>query len=88
MSHINKVFNEKFENLDHYKNENNFKRCLSKLNLDNVRLAIERSKTIMEIKVANGECEEQYKGFKYYKENPSLSIWKCVEEILYECDLI
>lgn len=88
LSYINKSFNEKFENLDHYKNENNFKRCLSKLTLDNVCLAIERSKAIMEIKVENGEYQEQYKGFKYYKENPSLTIWESVEAILKECDLL
>ena len=88
LQHINKWYEEKFENLDQYKHEDNFKRCLSKLTIDNVREAIKRAKNIMNIKESNGEHEEQYKGFTYYKENPSLTIWKSVEEILRECELL
>ena len=88
LSYINKAYNEKFENLDQYKHEENFKRCLAQLNLDNVRVAIRRSKSIMDTKVANGEHPEQYKGFTYYKENPALTVWESVEAILRECELL
>jgi hypothetical protein len=88
LSHINRAYDENFENLDQYKHEDNFKRCLAKLNLDNVRMALKRSKSIMDIKEANGEHPEQYKGFKYYKENPALTVWESVEAIFLECELI
>lgn len=44
---INQAFGEKFANMDEFKEENNFKRCLKKMNLSNVISAIERSKKIM-----------------------------------------
>lgn len=43
---INKVFSEKFENMDEYKHEDNFKRCLNKMNLSNVIDAIGRGKKL------------------------------------------
>lgn len=85
---INNAYGESFESLNQYKEEVNFKRCLSKLTLDDVVGAINRSKRIMEIKVRDGEVPEQYKRFTYYKENPALTIWKSVEEILKDCNLI
>ncbi len=88
LSHINRAYGERFENLDQYKHEDDFKRCLSKLTIDNVKEAIDRSKRIMDIKESNGEHQEQYKGFKYYKDNPALTIWESVEQILLECELI
>jgi len=88
LSHINRAFGEKFENLDQYKHEDNFKRCLSKLSLDDVKTAIIRSKRIMEAKTSSGEYQDQYKGFQYYKENPALTIWEPVEAILRECELL
>lgn len=88
LSHINRAFGENFENLDQYKHEDNFKRCLSKLSLGDVRNAIIRAKRIMESKTPNREYPEQYKGFQYYKENPALTIWEPVEAILGECELL
>ena len=88
MSHINRAYGEKFENLDQYKHEDNFKRCLSKITIDNVKNAIIRSRNIMNTKISNGERLEEYKGFKYYKDNPALTIWESVEAILYECNLL
>lgn len=88
LSHINRAFGEKFENLDQYKHEDNFKRCLSKLSVDDVKNSIIRAKRIMESKSPNREYPEQYKGFQYYKENPALTIWEPVEAILRECELL
>lgn len=31
--------------------------------------------------------QHQYKGYKYYKENPSLAIWEAIEKILKDCEL-
>ena len=35
--------------------------------------------------IINGYKEESYKGYKYFKENPSLSIHEQVKTILIEC---
>lgn len=85
---INRTYNETFENLDQYKHENNFKRILSKLTLDDVRGAIIRAKSIMQKNQANRLTLQYYKGYNYYKENPSLSIWEAIEKILKDCRLL
>lgn len=82
---INDCFNEKFEDLDHYKREKDFMRCLSKLTLDDVKKAIERAEKINSQNILNGYNEENYKGYKHFKENPSLSIHEQVKTILIEC---
>lgn len=87
LSHINRAYGEKFRNMDEYKNEYNFKRCLSKLKLSDVVHAVERSKSIMQRNEENGYILHEYKGYHYYKENPSLLIWEPIEKILKECGL-
>ena len=88
LKHINQVFNEKFKNLDHYKSEANFNRCLHKLTLKNVIEAVNRSKIIMENNRTNGNRRIEYKGFCYYEDNPSLSIWESIEQILKDCGIV
>lgn len=85
---INKAYDEHFENMDEFKKEENFKRCLNKLDLSNVIEAIQRAKTIMQRNKDNGYVLQQYKGYRYYKENPSLSAWEAIETILKDCELI
>ncbi len=85
---INRAFCEKFENMDEYKHEGNFKRCLSKMNLVNVIDAIKRARNIMQRNQENGYTLLQYKGYRYYKENPSLSAWEAIEKILSDCKLL
>jgi len=85
---INRAYAEQFESLDQYKHEDNFKRILGKLMLDDVVQAVRRSKTIMQTNQENGFVLCQYKGYKYYVENPSLSIWRIVEIIMDECGLL
>ncbi len=85
---INKAFGTDFEDLDKYKHEKNFKSCLAKLSLEDVRTAIRRAKRIMESNRQNGLREKEHKGFRYYSENPSLTIWESVEQILKDCKLL
>lgn len=85
---INKAFGERFENMDEYKHEDNFKRCLNKMNLSNVLDAIRRARRIMQRNQENGYTLHQRKGYKYYKENPSLSAWEAIEKILKDCELL
>ena len=72
---INKAYGKKFENMDEFKHEDNFSGCLKQLSLENVRIAVKRAKEIMETNKRNGYTLHQYKGYSYYKENPSLMIW-------------
>lgn len=85
---INKAYGESFENMDAFKHEANFKRCLKKLTLEDVILAVERAKGIMETNERNGYTLHRYKGYSYYEENPSLKVWEIIEKILADCGLI
>lgn len=85
---INREFDEDFENLHQYKHKANFKRVLGKISFPEVKSAIERAKTIMQRNEENDLVLQQYKGYQYYIENPSLSIWKSIEKILKDCELM
>lgn len=82
---INKAFQEKFESLDQYKHEDNFKRCLGKITLDDVKEAIRRADFI----TFNNEKDEKvlinHKGYSYYRDNPALSIQDAAKMIIEEC---
>lgn len=84
---INKAYSEHFENMDQFKSETNFKRCLGKLQLANVIEAVNRAKIIMRRNQENGYVLHQYKGYQYYKENPSLEVGNIIEKILKDCGL-
>lgn len=88
ITQINKAYCEHFEDMDEYKEESNFKRCLSKLSLEDVVNAINRAKNIEKRNKDNGYVLHQYKGYKFYKENPALSAWEAIERILKDCKLI
>lgn len=85
---INRLFNERFENMDEFKKEDNFKRCLKSMNLSNVIDAVERAGKIMQRNKESGYVLHQYKKYQYYKENPSLTAWEPIERILAECKLL
>lgn len=85
---LNRAYGENFENLEQYKQENDFKRILKKLNLENVRQAIARAKAIMGEMGKSGYRQQQYKGYKYYNENPSLTVWEQIERIMDECGIL
>ncbi len=85
---INRAYDENFESLEQYKHEDNFKRVLRKISLPEVKEAIDRSKAIMQRNGENGLVLQQYKGYRYYRENPSLSVWESIEKILKGCELL
>lgn len=85
---INRLFGQSFENLDQYKKADNFQKCLDQLSLPEVVQAIQRSQKLMQDKEDNGSRLSEYKGYKYYKDNPALTIYQAVEKILKECGLI
>lgn len=87
LEHINRAFGESFENLDQYKHEDEFKRCLGKLTLKDVRKAIERADAIMANNQKDGKTLLQYKGYTYYRDNPALSIHDAVKKMFEECGI-
>ena len=88
INYINKAYNESFEDMHAYKKEDNFKRCLGKLQLSNVIDAINRAKSIMQRNQDNGYKLVEYKKYTYYEENPSLNVWEAIEKILKDCELM
>lgn len=82
LKYLNRSFMEHFTSMDEYKEEENFKRCLEKITLDDVLAAIERAEKIMANNQSNGYKPVEYKKFTYYTENPSLSVHEIIEDIL------
>jgi len=85
---INRAFGENFENMAECKQENNFKRILGQLTLQNVKDAVDRSKQIMKRNEENGYALQEYKGYRYYRENPALAVWDVIERVLKDCGLV
>ncbi len=85
---INKVYHEKFNSLNSYKDKNNFYKCLEKINLQDVKDATARALEIMETNKTNGYKIQNFKGFSYYQENPSLTIHEIIGKILTDCGLM
>ncbi len=81
LQYINSLYNEKFKSLEEYKKEQNFKKILSKLNLNDVKTAIHNAKHIMQNNMNSGFKQCEYKKEKYYRENPSLSIFEIIDKI-------
>ncbi len=77
------------QSLSEFKEEDNFKNLvLDKLTLQDVRVAIERAKKIEQINLQNGLKKQTYKKFEYYADDPSLSVWESIEDMLRECGLL
>lgn len=87
LSYLNDGFKENFISMDKYKEEDNFKRCLKKITLDDVFAATERAEKIMANNKSRGYKLVEYKKFTYYTENPSLSVHKIIAGILKQCKL-
>lgn len=85
---INQAYGEEFEDLAHYKREDNFKRCLSKLSLDDVKAATDRAQSIANRNKTEGKKLITYMGYSYYKDNPALSIHESIQKMLVDCGII
>ena len=87
LQHINRVFSERFESLDEYKREGNFKRVLQSLDLDDVAAAVDRAKAIAAINEREAGFAEHC-GYRYCLDNPATDLWRTVEEILKKAGLM
>lgn len=81
---INKVYKKNFRGIQEYKREESFNRLLRDLDLNDVKNAIAREKAIMKRNDNLNFQLFEYKGYKYYKNNPSSTIGSIIEEILIE----
>ena len=71
-----------------YKKEEDLKKILDELNMDDVIAAVKRAKLITEKNFQEKkEKKEEYRGYTFYNENPSLSVHKIIEQILKDCNL-
>ncbi|MDR1206354.1 MAG: RloB family protein [Peptococcaceae bacterium] len=84
---INHAYGKSFENLGQYKHERNFRYVLASLSLEDVKHAIRRAIAVTEHKRERGDILQQYKGYTFYCNNPSLSIWESIQRILSDCGL-
>ena len=86
LSEINKCYGQSFESMPEYKNEDNFKKILSSLSLDDVLIAIKNAEKICNHneKINN---KIQYSGYEYFRENPSLNLHEYIKEILKDVGL-
>lgn len=85
---IQQCFGEKFEDLNHYKHESTFKRCLKKLTLNDVKDVAKRADTLTEQNIKNKKKMVKHREYDYYRDNPSLSIHEVVRRILEECGVM
>lgn len=86
---INQAYNENFQFIDDYKEEENFKRILKKIELKDVICAVKNANEIRKMNEENSKDRcRTYGKFTYYTENPDLTINECVEQILKECGAI
>ncbi|OXM13325.1 RloB family protein [Paenibacillus herberti] len=88
LDQINRAFSEQFTELGTYKERSNFHRVLGKISLDDVKSAITRAKLIMKSNQQNDLKLHNHSGFNFYLDNPSLTIYESVEQILKECGLL
>lgn len=88
LTHINRAFDEHFDSMKEYKEEANFKRCLGKLTFQEVHNALSKAKAIMQRNERDGYRPSQFKGYSYYRNNPSLDLWQPIEQILSDCGLL
>lgn len=88
LKELNKSYHNNFKTLKSYKKEENFQKLLQKLSIEDVINAIKRSKIIMDNHEKNGHQLCEYEKYRYYEENPSLSIWEMVLQIMIDCRLM
>lgn len=87
---INELFEESFTSLDEYKKEKNFKLFLTKhiKTIDDIVTATKNAKAIRENHLKNGDKVTEYAFYKYYRNNPDLDMFECIEKILKKCGCI
>lgn len=84
---INTLYGTNFAKLKDSKDEANFSKLLGQITLDDVKTAVKNAHQIRQYQQDIGHNLVEYKGFKYYRENPDLTVNECVEKILKSCGI-
>lgn len=84
---INTLYDCNFNSWDDVKKEDNVKSILNSITMPDVINAISYAKELESFNSKNWHLQE-YKGTKYYKENPSLNLHAFIEFVLKKCDVI
>ena len=84
---INALYGMNFTKLKDNKNKGAFKKLLEQISLEDVKRAMRYSQEIRPYQEEIGHHMVEYRGFKYYRENPDLTVNECVELIFKECDI-
>lgn len=85
---INTLYGTNFTKMKDNKNKDTFSKLLEQISLEDVKRAIINSKKIRPYQQEIGHSMVEYKGFRYYRENPDLTVNECVEIIFKECKII
>ena len=86
LQYLNKYYDCKFESLQEYKEEKNFKKLLSKLSLHDVEVAMRHAYQIL-AKHKDIYKEIQYGNYMYYREHPSLNLHEYIHKIFRDVGL-
>jgi len=85
---INKAYGTKFERMKDNKHKEPFDKLLSQISLQDVIRAINVAEKIRNIQVANGNSMADYKGFRYFRDNPDLTVNECIKWVFMECGIV
>lgn len=85
---LNRAYGMSFSSLKQYKEEKEFAKCLKMLTLKDVCDAVLRADKLMATNERDEKAMTKYEGFSYYTDNPSLTIWEPIRDILKECRLL
>ncbi len=84
---INALYSTNFSKLKGNKDKDTFRNLLKQISLEDVKLAVRNSSRIRPYQNDIGNSMVEYKGFKYYRENPDITVNECVESVLKECGI-
>ncbi|MGN0358349.1 MAG: RloB domain-containing protein [Blautia sp.] len=83
---VNQYFHRNYSSLDEFKSEREFINILLEfVTLDSVKKAVERAETLIRDNEATGKRFENYKGFKFYRDNPDLTVHEIIQLIFEVC---
>lgn len=83
---INHYFNRKYNSLDEFKSEKEFTELLQEfVTLESVKDAIKRADEIVNENNMKGKKCENYKGFRFFRNNPDVSVHEIIKLIFDVC---
>lgn len=85
---INKAFKTSYNHMDEYKKEEEFRKILNSITLDDVINAVARGEKIRKNHEDNNDHKEIVNGFIYYRNNPDMTLHSIVKQILVDVGIL